>query len=125
MVEGDLNKKHFFAGSTGWKIFWDAWGALWKLGTLKKENVLGFHSEFENYWKIINDSRCDYPNPDKILINMSPWSSSAFTFNDSYSWQVKPNSNCDIEFNMENYFILDVIKTLIAKISVIKKGVRL
>ena len=88
MVEGDMNKKRFFAGNTGWKIFWDEDGALWKLSSPKKKNMYGVHSEFEtyplgkNYWKMVNDSRCDYENPDKVLITMSPCNASSFTCDD-------------------------------------------
>ena len=88
MVEGDVNKKRFFAGNTGWRIYWDDDMSLWKLGSPPKKNMVGFHSEFQtyplgkNYWKIVNDTRCVYPNPDKILINMSPCNSSSFTCDD-------------------------------------------
>ena len=83
-----MNKKRFFAGNTGWRIYWDDEMALWKLGSPKKQNMFGLHSEFQtyplgkNYWQIINDTNCVYPNPDKILINMSPCNSSSFTCDD-------------------------------------------
>ena len=88
MVEGDMNKKRFFVGNTGWKIFWDDTNSLWKLSSPKKKFMFGKHTEFEtyplgkNYWQIFNDTRCIYPNPDKILINMSPCNSSSFTCDD-------------------------------------------
>jgi hypothetical protein len=88
MVEGDVNQKRFFAGNTGWRIFWDADSELWKLNSPKKENMFGDHTERatyplgKNYWKIVNDSRCTYPNPEMVLINMSPCNSSSFTCDD-------------------------------------------
>ena len=75
MVEGDMNKKRLFAGNTGWKIYWDENGELWKLAGPKKEFMYGTHTEFKtyplgkNYWNIVNDTRCTYPNPEKVLIN--------------------------------------------------------
>ena len=88
MVEGDMNKKRFFVGNTGWKIYWDEEGEFWKLGSLKKKNMYGTHTEFKtyplgkNYWHIVNDTNCIYPNPEKVLINMSPCNSSSFTCDD-------------------------------------------
>jgi hypothetical protein len=88
MVEGDLNEKRFFAGNTGWRIFWDADRELWRLSSPKKENMFGLHTEFatyplgKNYWRIVNDTRCTYPNPERVLINMSPCNSSSFTCDD-------------------------------------------
>ena len=88
MVEGDMNKKRFFAGNTGWKIYWEEDGEVWKLGSPKKEFMYGIHTEFKtyplgkNYWNIVNDTRCIYPNPEKVLINMSPCNTSSFTCDD-------------------------------------------
>ena len=88
MVEGDMNKKRYFAGNTGWKIYWDEEGEFWKLGSLKKKNMYGTHTEFKtyplgkNYWHIVNDTNCIYPNPEKVLINMSPCNSSSFSCDD-------------------------------------------
>ena len=88
MVEGDLNRKRYFSGNTGWKLFWDDKKKFWKLGSPKEENIFALHTELEtyplgkNFWKIVNDTRCSYPNSDKVLINMSPCSSSNFTCDD-------------------------------------------
>ena len=84
MVEGDMNKKRFFARNTGW----DEDNQLWKLRSPKKEYMYGMHTEFvtyplgKNYWQIVNDTRCVYPNPEKVQINMSPCNASSFTCDD-------------------------------------------
>ena len=88
MVEGDLNGKRYFSGNTGWKLFWDDDNKFWKIGSSKKENIFALHTELETYplgksfWKIVNDTRCSYPDSDKVLINMSPCSSTNFTCDD-------------------------------------------
>ena len=88
MVEGYMNNKRFFVGNTGWKIFWDDTNSLWKLSSSKKKLMFGKHTEFQtyplgkNYWQIFNDTRCIYPNPDKVLINFSPCNASSFTCDD-------------------------------------------
>ena len=88
MVEGDINKRRFFVGNTGWKIFWDADRELWKLGSAKMENMVGLHTDFEAYplgkkfWNIVNDTKCNYPNPERVLFNISPCNSSSFTCDD-------------------------------------------
>ena len=94
MVEGDTNKKRFFAGKTGWKIFWDTDGELWRLSSPKRKDMYGLHTEFatyplgKNYWQIVNDSQCIYPDPQKVQINMSPCNSSSFTCDDGYCIQM-------------------------------------
>ena len=88
MIEGDVNKKRFFVGNTGWRIFWDKDGEQWKLSTPKQNDMYGLHTEFstypigKNYWSIVNDTKCTYKNPEKVLINMSPCNSSSFTCDD-------------------------------------------
>jgi hypothetical protein len=49
MVEGDTNKKQFFAGKTGWRIFWDTDGELWRLSSPKRKDMYGLHTEFATY----------------------------------------------------------------------------
>ena len=88
MIEGDKNKKRFLAGNTGWSIFWENIGELWRLSNPKEENMYGLHTEFatypigKNYWSIINDTRCTYPNNEKVLLNLSPCNSTSFTCDD-------------------------------------------
>ena len=88
MLDGDINGKRFFGGNTGWKIYWDDASEYWKLSSPKQENMFGAHTEFatypvrKNYWKIVNDSRCIYPDPDKVLINLSPCDETSFTCDD-------------------------------------------
>ena len=88
MIEGEINQKRYFSGNTGWRIFWDEANELWELSSPNMENMIGTHTEFETYplgkrfWKIVNDTRCSYPNPDKVLLNMSPCNSSSFTCDD-------------------------------------------
>ena len=88
MIEGEINQKRYFSGNTGWRIFWDKANELWELSSPNMENMIGTHTEFETYplgkrfWKIVNDTRCSYPNPDKVLLNMSPCNSSSFTCDD-------------------------------------------
>ena len=88
MIEGDKNKKRFLAGNTGWRIFWDTNGELWRLSSPKEENMYGIHTEFatyplgKNYWSILNDTKCTYPNNEKVLLNLSPCNSTSFTCDD-------------------------------------------
>ena len=88
MVEGDKNKKRFLAGNNGWRIFWDSSAKLWRLSSPNEEFTFGTHAEFstypigKNHWSIVNDSRCSYPNSDKVLLNLSPCNSTSFTCND-------------------------------------------
>ena len=88
MLDGDINGKRFFGGNTGWKIYWDDASEYWKLSSPKQKNMFGAHTEFatypvgKNYWKIVNDSRCIYPDPDKVLINLSPCDETSFTCDD-------------------------------------------
>ena len=88
MVEGDKNMKRFLAGNLGWRIFWDDTGKLWRLNSPKAEFTYGTHTEFQtyplgkNYWSIVNDTRCSYPNTEKVLLNLSPCNSTSFTCND-------------------------------------------
>ena len=88
MIEGDKNKKRFFAGNTGWRIFWDNDGELWRLSSPKEEHMYGLHTEFatypvgKNYWSIVNDTRCTYPDQEKLLLNLSPCNSTSFTCDD-------------------------------------------
>ena len=88
MIEGDKNKKRFLAGNNGWRIFWDNAAKLWRLNSPNEEFTYGTHAEFstypigKNYWSIVNDSRCTYPNSDKVLLNLSPCNSTSFTCND-------------------------------------------
>ena len=88
MIEGDKNKKRFLAGNTGWMIFWDSNGELWRLSNPNEEHMYGLHSEFatypigKNYWSIINDTRCTYPNTEKVMLNLSPCNSTSFTCDD-------------------------------------------
>ena len=88
MIEGDKNKKRFLAGNTGWRIFWDSTSELWRLSNPNEEHMYGLHTEFatyplgKNYWSIINDTRCTYPNNEKVLLNLSPCNSTSFTCDD-------------------------------------------
>ena len=88
MVEGDKNKKRFLAGNSGWSIFWDDTAKLWRLKSPKEEFTYGTHTEFptypigKNYWSIVNDTRCSYPNTEKVLLNLSPCNSTSFTCGD-------------------------------------------
>ena len=88
MVEGDINGKRFFAGTTGWKIFWDSKREMWELSSSKKENMFGLHTEDssyplgKNFWQIVNDSSCSYRDPQQVLLNISPCNSSSFTCDD-------------------------------------------
>ena len=88
MIEGDKNKKRYLAGNTGWRIFWDNSGELWRLSSPKEKNMYGLHTEFatyplgKNYWSIVNDTRCSYQNPEKVLLNLSPCNSTSFTCDD-------------------------------------------
>ena len=36
MIEGATNKKRYFAGNTGWKIYWDNSGELWRLSNQQR-----------------------------------------------------------------------------------------
>ena len=88
MVDGDKNKKRFLTGNEGWRIFWDSTAKLWRLNSPKEEFTYGTHTEFttypigKNYWSIVNDTRCSYPNTEKVLLNLSPCNSTSFTCND-------------------------------------------
>ena len=88
MIEGSTNKKRFFAGNTGWRIYWDDSGELWRLSSPKEEYMYGLHTQFEtyplgkNYWSIVNDSRCVYSDPEKVLLNLSPCNATSFTCDD-------------------------------------------
>ena len=88
LVEGDINKKRFFAGKTGWRLFWDIEDNSWKLRSPKRKQMYATHTEFSTYplgkksWKIVNDTQCVYSNPDNVELNISPCNSSAFTCDD-------------------------------------------
>ena len=88
MAEGALNMKRFFTGNTGWRIFWDSDGSHWKLSSPKNKHMYGLHTEFATYpigknnWQLVNDTKCIYEDPDKVLINMSPCNSSEFGCDD-------------------------------------------
>ena len=87
MVEGDKNKKRFFAGSTGWRLFWDTGSDSWRLSSHKKKNVYVSHTDFatyplgKKYWSIVNDT-CVYPNPQKVQLGISSCKSSLFSCDD-------------------------------------------
>ena len=86
LVEGVTNKKRFFVGRTGWRLFWD--GNLWSLSSPNFEYTFGTHTEFstyplgKKYWSIVNDSQCVYPDSDNVEISITPCNTSAFTCDD-------------------------------------------
>ena len=85
-VEGVTNKKRFFVGRTGWRLFWD--GNLWSLSSPNFKHTFGTHTEFstyplgKKYWSIVNDSQCVYPDSDNVEISITPCNTSAFTCDD-------------------------------------------
>ena len=88
MVDGDRNTKRFFTGNNGWEIVWDGDNNHWRMNNTNDEYKYATHSDFvtyplgKRYWKIVNESRCSYPDPDRVLLNMSPCNDTEFTCDD-------------------------------------------
>ena len=85
MADGEINEKRFFTGNRGWKIYWDSEKNNWRIGNPSHNTIYGLHTAAttyplgKNYWKIVNDTKCEYPDSNRIVLNMSPCNESEFT----------------------------------------------